>query len=46
VGLQILHKIRSFLFFAFTYARDPNGSKFASDTDSIIQKFHEPFLIA
>ena len=45
-GLQILHKIRSLLIYVFTYARDPNSSKFASDENSIIQKLHEPFLIA
>jgi hypothetical protein len=45
-GLQILHKIRILLIFVFTYARDPNILKFASDEDSIIQKLHEPFLIA
>jgi hypothetical protein len=45
-GLQFLHKIRSLLIFVFTYARDSNSSKFASDEDSIIQKCFEPFLIA
>jgi hypothetical protein len=44
-GLQILHKIRSLLIFVFTYACDPNSSKFASDEDSIIQKLHEPSLV-
>jgi hypothetical protein len=29
-GLQIVHKIRSFLISIFTYACDPNSSKFAS----------------
>jgi hypothetical protein len=45
-GLQIVHKIRSLLIFVFSYVRDSNSSKFASDEDSIIQKLHEPFLIA
>jgi hypothetical protein len=36
-GLQILHKITSFLIFAFTYAHDPNISKFASK-----QRFDNP----
>ena len=43
-GLQIVHKIRSLLIFVFTYARDSNSSKFASDEDSIIQKLHELFF--
>jgi hypothetical protein len=43
-GLQIVHKIRSLLIFVFTYARDSNSSKFASNEDLIIQKLHEPFL--
>jgi hypothetical protein len=42
--LQILHKIRSLLIFVFTYMHDPNSSKFASDEDSIIQKFLEPLF--
>jgi hypothetical protein len=41
-GLQILHKIRRLLIFVFTYAHDPNSSKFVSGKDSIIQKFLEP----
>jgi hypothetical protein len=43
-GLQILHKIRSLLIFVFTYARDPNSSKFTSDEDWIIQKFLKPLF--
>jgi hypothetical protein len=41
-GLQILHKIRSLLIFVFTYAHDPNSSKFVNGKDSIIQKFLVP----
>jgi hypothetical protein len=41
-GSKFYIKSEVFWFFVLTYECDPNSSKFASDEDSIIQKFLEP----